>query len=138
MRCRESVPIWTILHQGKFVRGGGTVSTIFLIDVIALGVPGFQRSKETLSNISIELSRREIAVIAIDPYAQGDSSSSMSTRAATDEGYGMFAVVPMMFILPYFNRSFFLLTGNIYLGAVTTCLIFIMMLISNTVCYIPL
>jgi hypothetical protein len=56
-------------------------------------VPGFQRSKETLSNISIELSRRGIVVIAIDPYAQGGSSSSMSRRAATTEGYGMFAVV---------------------------------------------
>lgn len=56
-------------------------------------VPGFQRSKETLSNISIELSRRGVVVIAIDPYAQGGSSSSMSRRAATTEGYGMFAVV---------------------------------------------
>ena len=37
-------------------------------------IPGFQRSKETLSNISIELSRRGIVVIAIDPYAQGGSS----------------------------------------------------------------
>ena len=56
-------------------------------------VPGFQRTKETLSNISIELSRRGIVVIAIDPYAQGGSSSSMSRRAATTEGYGLFAVV---------------------------------------------
>ncbi len=56
-------------------------------------VPGFQRSKETLSNISIELSRRGIVVIAIDPYAQGNSSTSTSRRAATTEGYGMFAVV---------------------------------------------
>ena len=56
-------------------------------------IPGFQRSKETLSNLSIELSRRGIVVISIDPYAQGGSSSSFSTRAATTEGYGMFAVV---------------------------------------------
>ncbi|MFT5493659.1 MAG: fermentation-respiration switch protein FrsA (DUF1100 family), partial [Limisphaerales bacterium] len=56
-------------------------------------VPGFQRSKETLSNISLELARRGIVVIAIDPYAQGGSSSSTSRRAATTEGYGMFAVV---------------------------------------------
>ncbi len=56
-------------------------------------VPGFQRSKETQANISIELARRGIVVIAIDPYAQGSSSSSMSQRAATTEGYGMFAVV---------------------------------------------
>ena len=56
-------------------------------------VPGFQRSKEALAAISIELSRRGVVVVAIDPYAQGASSSSASTQAATTEGYGMFAVV---------------------------------------------
>ena len=56
-------------------------------------VPGFQRSKEALSNIAIELSRRGIAVALIDPYAQGMSSSSVSRIAATTQGYGMFALV---------------------------------------------
>ncbi len=56
-------------------------------------VPGFQRSKESLSNIALELARRGFVVISIDPYAQGGSSASMSRRAATTEGYGMFAVV---------------------------------------------
>ena len=56
-------------------------------------VPGFQRSKEALSNVAIELSRRGIVAVTIDPYAQGASSSSASTQAATTEGYGMFAVV---------------------------------------------
>jgi len=56
-------------------------------------VPGFQRSKESLASISIELSRRGVVVIAIDPYAQGMSSSSASTQAATTEGYGAFAVI---------------------------------------------
>ena len=56
-------------------------------------VPGFQRSKEALSNIAIELARRGIVAISIDPYAQGRSSTSMSRMAATTEGYGMFAVV---------------------------------------------
>jgi hypothetical protein len=56
-------------------------------------IPGFQRSKEALANIAIELSRRGIVAISIDPYAQGFSSSSMSTRAASTEGYGMFALV---------------------------------------------
>jgi len=56
-------------------------------------IPGFQRSKETQANISLELARRGIVVIAIDPYAQGFSSSSLSTRAATEEGYGAFAVI---------------------------------------------
>ena len=48
-------------------------------------VPGFQRSKEALSNIAIELSRRGNVVALIDPYAQGMSSSSLSRRAATTE-----------------------------------------------------
>ena len=56
-------------------------------------IPGFQRSKEALSNIAIELSRRGYVIALIDPYAQGLSSSSLSTRAATTQGYGMFALV---------------------------------------------
>ena len=56
-------------------------------------VPGFQRSKEALSNFAIELSRRNIVVALIDPYAQGLSSSSLQNRSATKEGYGMFDLV---------------------------------------------
>tara|TARA_B100000941_G_scaffold231217_1_gene173633 strand:+ start:1322 stop:3178 length:1857 start_codon:yes stop_codon:yes gene_type:complete len=56
-------------------------------------IPGFQRSKEALSNIAIELSRRGYVVALIDPYAQGLSSSSLSRIAATTQGYGMFALV---------------------------------------------
>ncbi|MEJ2402286.1 MAG: hypothetical protein P8Y52_12970, partial [Xanthomonadales bacterium] len=59
---------------------------------LVIVVPGFQRSREALANVAIELSRRGIVAIAIDPYAQGRSSSSTSRRAATTEGYGMFAV----------------------------------------------
>lgn len=56
-------------------------------------VPGFQRSKEALSNIALELARRGFVTASIDPYAQGSSSASLSRRAATTEGYGMFALV---------------------------------------------
>ena len=56
-------------------------------------VPGFQRSKEALSNVAIELARRGFVTASIDPYAQGSSSASLSRRAATTEGYGMFALV---------------------------------------------
>ena len=56
-------------------------------------VPGFQRSKEALGNISLELARRGLVVIAIDPYAQGGSSSSFDPQSATNEGYGLFALV---------------------------------------------
>ncbi|MDH3481884.1 MAG: alpha/beta hydrolase, partial [Gammaproteobacteria bacterium] len=48
-------------------------------------VPGFQRSKESLSNIAIELARRGFVTISIDPYAQGGSSASLSRIAATTE-----------------------------------------------------
>jgi hypothetical protein len=49
----------------------------------------------------------------------------------------LFAVVPMMFFLPYFNRYFFRMTGSIYLGPMVSCLIFVMILITNTVIYLP-
>jgi hypothetical protein len=66
-------------------------------------VPGFQRSREALSNVAIELSRRGIVAISIDPYAQGRSSSSLSRMAATTEGYGMFAVVEYAASTPNLN-----------------------------------
>tara|TARA_Y100000991_G_scaffold78205_1_gene58848 strand:- start:362 stop:1012 length:651 start_codon:yes stop_codon:yes gene_type:complete len=50
----------------------------------------------------------------------------------------LFAIIPIMFILPLFHYSFFQLTGRIYLGPLTMSLIFVMILLSNTVCYIPL
>lgn len=78
-------------------------------------VPGFQRSKETQANISIELARRGVVVIAIDPYAQGGSSSSLSTRSATEEGYGMFAVVEFAAntsVLNYVDRTRIAATGH--------------------------
>lgn len=56
-------------------------------------VPGFQRSKETMANVSLELARRGIVVITIDPYAQGASSASTTAQSATTQGYGLFAVV---------------------------------------------
>lgn len=78
-------------------------------------VPGFQRSKEALSNIAIELARRGIVVISIDPYAQGRSSSSLSRLAATTEGYGMFAVVDYAASssnLNYIDKSRIATTGH--------------------------
>ena len=78
-------------------------------------IPGFQRSKETLSNIAIELSRRGIVTISIDPYAQGMSSSSLSRRSATKEGYGMFALVDYIYDtanLNYVDKSKIGVTGH--------------------------
>ncbi len=50
----------------------------------------------------------------------------------------LFGIIPMMFLLPYFNRYFFRLSGRVYLGALVTCLVFILMMLTNNVCYIPL
>ena len=82
---------------------------------LVIVIPGFQRSKETLSNISIELSRRGIVVIAIDPYAQGFSSSSMSNTSASSEGYGMYAIVDYIYNtsnLNYIDKSKIAATGH--------------------------
>ena len=82
---------------------------------LVIVIPGFQRSKETLSNISIELSKRGIVVMAIDPYAQGQSSSSFSKRSATNEGYGMFALVNYAYdtnILNYIDKNRIGSTGH--------------------------
>ena len=78
-------------------------------------IPGFQRSKEALSNIAIELSRRGYVVGLIDPYAQGLSSSSLSRRAATTEGYGMFALIDHIYEsdeYDYINKELLGTTGH--------------------------
>ena len=78
-------------------------------------IPGFQRSKEALSNIAIELSRRGYVVGLIDPYAQGLSSSSLSRRAATTEGYGMFYLIDHIYEsdeYEYINKELLGTTGH--------------------------
>lgn len=50
----------------------------------------------------------------------------------------LWGVVPMMILLPIFNRYFYNKTGKVYLGAFVSCLIFIMMTLTNTVTYLPL
>lgn len=50
----------------------------------------------------------------------------------------VFSLVVMMFLLPIFNRIFYKKTGNIWVGAITCCTIFVMMTISASVSYIPL
>lgn len=77
-------------------------------------VPGFQRSKETQANIALELARRGVVVISLDPFAQGGSSASLSTRAATEEGYGLFAVIEYAAtgVLNYVDRARLAATGH--------------------------
>ncbi len=82
---------------------------------LVIVVPGFQRSKETHANVAIELARRGIVVINIDPYAQGSSSSSLDRRSATNEGYGMFAIVDYVAntdILNYVDKTRIGVTGH--------------------------
>ena len=50
----------------------------------------------------------------------------------------VFSLVVMMFILPIFNRLFYKATGNVWAGAITNCLIFVMMTVSASVSYIPM
>lgn len=50
----------------------------------------------------------------------------------------LITVVPLMIILPIFNRAFFNKTGRIYLGPLVTCPIFIAMAIANAAVSTPL
>lgn len=82
---------------------------------LVIVVPGFQRSKEALSNLSIELARRGFVVLALDPFAQGNSSSSLNPRSATAEGYGLFAAVEFVAdtaLLNYVDKTRIGATGH--------------------------
>ena len=50
----------------------------------------------------------------------------------------LFAVVPILLILPLFQQFFFKITGRVYLGPLTMSLVFVIMLLSNSVYYYPL
>ena len=50
----------------------------------------------------------------------------------------VFALIPMMFVLPIVNRYLYKKSGNVYFGAILTCMIFIMMSLSASVSYIPM
>jgi hypothetical protein len=50
----------------------------------------------------------------------------------------LFTLVPIMFLMPFFNRWFYKLSGNTLLGPIIICLIFVIMSLNNSVAYIPL
>ncbi len=56
-------------------------------------IPGFQRTMETQQSISLELARRGIVTITVDPPASGDSTASENGQAASEDGYGAVAVI---------------------------------------------
>jgi len=65
--------------------------------------PGFERSKESLDSYAIELARRGIAVLTIDPYSQGGSSATRERRSASVEGYGVVPVIEYIYDTPNLN-----------------------------------
>ena len=50
----------------------------------------------------------------------------------------VFALIPLMAILPILNRFIYKKTNNIYLGSLLVCMLFIMMSLSASVAYIPM
>ncbi|MCX5775182.1 MAG: alpha/beta hydrolase [Firmicutes bacterium] len=66
-------------------------------------VPGFQRTKETQIGMSLELARRGIVVITIDPYSQGDSTATYQIQSATNEGYGLIPMTEFVYASNIFN-----------------------------------
>jgi hypothetical protein len=50
----------------------------------------------------------------------------------------VFGLIPMMGILPIFNRYAYKKTGNVYSGALLFCMIFIMMSLSASISFIPM
>jgi hypothetical protein len=71
-------------------------------------VPGFQRTKETSLPMSLELAKRGIVTICLDPYSQGVSSSTHATQSATVEGYGLKRMVNYVFdsgLFPYVDLT---------------------------------
>jgi hypothetical protein len=50
----------------------------------------------------------------------------------------LFILIPVMFLMPFFNRWFYKVSGNTYLGPLIICFIFVMMALNNSVAYIPL
>lgn len=86
-----------------------------LIIVIA----GFQRSRETQGHVALELARRGFVIINIDPYSQGDSSSSSGVQGnaiASYEGYGAFDLIDYVYdnedVYPYVDKDRIGVTGH--------------------------
>jgi len=82
-------------------------------------VAGFQRSRETQGHVALEFARRGFVVINIDPYGQGDSSSSSAVQGnaiATVEGYGAFDLIDYVYdnedVYPYVDKDRIGVTGH--------------------------
>lgn len=86
---------------------------------LVIVISGFQRSRETQSHVALELARRGFVVINIDPYSQGDSSSSSAVQGsaiATMEGYGAFDLIDYVYdnedVYPFIDKDRIGVTGH--------------------------
>ena len=79
-----------------------------------------------------------LALILLIQYASYAATGTVYWTAEWLYANLLFGIIPMMFLLPYYNRWFFRLTGRVYLGPMVTCIVFIMMMLTSNVCYIPL
>jgi len=82
-------------------------------------IAGFQRSRETQGHVALEFARRGFVVINIDPYSQGDSSSSQGIQGsaiATVEGYGSFDLIDYIYdnpdVYPFVDKTRIGVTGH--------------------------
>ena len=79
-----------------------------------------------------------LALILVIQYASFALTGTVFWTAEWLFANLLFGIIPMMFLLPYYNRYCFRLTGRVYLGPMVTCLVFVMMMLTSNVCYIPL
>lgn len=86
---------------------------------LVIVIAGFQRSRETQGPIALELARRGFVVINMDPYSQGDSSSSSAVQGsaiATVEGYGSFDLIDYIYdnadVYPFIDKTRIGVTGH--------------------------
>ncbi|MGD9910259.1 MAG: alpha/beta hydrolase family protein [Candidatus Izemoplasmatales bacterium] len=82
-------------------------------------IAGFQRSRETQGHLALEFARRGFVVFNIDPYSQGDSTSSsgvQGTSIATLEGYGSFDLIDYIYdnddVYPFIDKTRIGVTGH--------------------------
>ncbi len=82
-------------------------------------IAGFQRTRETQEHIGLELAKRGFVILSIDPYSQGDSSSSAGVEGsaiATIEGYGAFDLIDWVYdnddVYPFIDKDRIGVTGH--------------------------
>jgi hypothetical protein len=98
----------------------------------------FEGEKEWVSMLIMGLGNSiGLALILVIQYAYFAYSGKVFWTTEWLFANLLFGIIPMMFVLPYFNRYFFRATGKVYLGPLVTCFVFVMMMLTNNVCYIP-